>query len=100
MAIAAEDRAVLLFRLGRKQEALAAINQLLDRNSQNALALTIRGAIKRRTGDATADADLAAATAIDPTITSDPLTPYRPRDSRAEDLGDGQQAPHAGRAPH
>lgn len=61
-----DSKGLILFKLGRMPEALAAYSDAVAANGQQAPSLYMRGVIKKLTGNAAGgDADIAAATAID-----------------------------------
>lgn len=91
---ALNDRLLLLYRLGRKSEALAAADTAVQ-SGHAPLSLYLRGLLKKESGDPAGDAEIAAATARDPHV-ADQLAHYQP--NRAEPLpmddgetGDSQQ---------
>jgi tetratricopeptide (TPR) repeat protein len=66
---ALDSRALVYFRMGRMEDALADLQAALDGEPDIAGSLFLRGVIRRKQGDAPAsEADLAAARFIDPQI--------------------------------
>jgi tetratricopeptide (TPR) repeat protein len=66
-----DSRGLVYFRLGRMEEALADFDAALDQTPDLAASLFMRGVIRKQTGAAGGDADLAAARMIWPRVDED-----------------------------
>lgn len=66
-----DSRGLVYFRMGRMEDALADFDAALEQAPDLAASLFMRGIIRKRTGAAGADADLAAARMISPRIDED-----------------------------
>ena len=67
-----DSKGLVLYRMGKYQDALATYNQVLMLAPRQAPSLFMRGQTKRKLGDGTADADIAAAKGMD----ADAAKPY------------------------
>ena len=77
------DKVLLLFRLGRMADALAASDDALEFGGRLPLTLYLRGTIRKQGGDAAGDADIAAALRADPAV-SEQVTHYVPGRGKPE----------------
>lgn len=68
---ALDSRAMVYFRMNRFDEALTDLNAALDLNPSLPASLFMRGVIHRKTGDRSADTDLAGARLISPQVDHD-----------------------------
>ena len=80
---ALNDRALLLYRMGRMSEALTAADDAVRFGGHAPLALYLRGTIKRQDGDATGEADVVEALSHNPDVAAQ-ITMYRPDRSGPE----------------
>lgn len=83
LANALNDRALLLYRLDRTADALAASDDALSFGGHLPLALYLRGMLKKRSGDAAGDGDIASALAADPAV-PDQVAHYHPGRSKPQ----------------